>query len=257
MHRSLSDMALRGALAKANGSTLMCVGKVRSAAVLLECIQPRLDPLDAFLLECLPFFLPFLPFLPQAREGSAAVPAAPVAGQIGESFYIATFRKKKLAIFSLDMAGGKEGATLLREVELSDTPVRLCMCGDSVCVAYTHEYRLFKNIAEGPVAETQLFACDKTNPYIVTMENESMLLSAEDMAMIVNADGMPCGAPLTLNAQVSPWPTAAVPMDNPDCGCKLTRVRPQRSDPDRLRPEQPVRGESSPASMGCPPTRWP
>ena len=52
--------------------------------------------------------------------------------------------------------------------------------------------------------------------------------------------------PLTEAVAGEPWPTAAIPMENPYCSCELTRVRPRCS---RLQPSWLRQGGFVPVSF--------
>ena len=54
--------------------------------------------------------------------------------------------------------------TLIREIDLGAEALRVCMCQATVCVGFREEYRIFKNVVGGPVAESVLFAIKNTPP---------------------------------------------------------------------------------------------
>ena len=123
-------------------------------------------------------------------------------GALEGRHYIVTVKKRKLLVWTLSTSG-KEGVEPVTELELAEQPLRICMCGSSLCVGYEREYRIFRNIHTAQVEESVLFPVYTANripPYLATMDDESgvetMLISAEDMCMIVDSSGNPAGAPL-------------------------------------------------------------
>eukprot|EP01047_Picozoa_sp_COSAG01_P003375 COSAG01_NODE_98_length_26629_cov_56.866453_25_plen_364_part_00 len=134
-------------------------------------------------------------------------------GRVEGGLYVATVRGKKrqLMVWAMDegvLSSGKEGvapvAAFATPIELADTPVRMCMCGSSLCVAYATEYHVFKNVIVGPVTEEKIYTPPVVAPYLMTINDDAMLISAEGMAMITGADGMPLpgSPPLMIPGQV-------------------------------------------------------
>ncbi len=126
-------------------------------------------------------------------------------GFVEGAHYVITVKKRKLMVWTLNTSG-KEGVEPVTELELEDEPRQICMCGPSVCIGYAREYRIYRNVhTPDRIEESPLFpvyTSMQIPPFLATMDDDTMLLSAEDMCMIVDSNGNPAGAPLTVSGQV-------------------------------------------------------
>lgn len=126
-------------------------------------------------------------------------------GFLEGAHYVITVKKRRLMVWTLSTSG-KEGVEPVTELELPDEPRQICMCGPSVCIGYAREYRIFRNVhTPERIEESPLFpvyTSMQIPPFLATMDDDTMLLSAEDMCMIVDSNGSPAGAPLTVSGQV-------------------------------------------------------
>jgi hypothetical protein len=126
-------------------------------------------------------------------------------GLLEGAHYVITVKKRKLMVWTLNTSG-KEGVEPVTELDLEDEPRQICMCGPSVCIGYAREYRIYRNVhTPDRIEESPLFpvfTSVQIPPFLATMDDDTMLLSAEDMCMIVDSNGNPAGAPLTVSGQV-------------------------------------------------------
>lgn len=126
-------------------------------------------------------------------------------GFLEGAHYVVTVKKRKLMVWTLNTSG-KEGVEPVSELDLPDEPRQICMCGPSVCIGYAREYRIFRNVhTPDRIEESPLFpvfTSMQIPPFLATMDDDTMLLSAEDMCMIVDSNGNPARAPLTVSGQV-------------------------------------------------------
>ena len=138
---------------------------------------------------------------PKALKGSSLM----CAGKIDGKLYVATINKKKLELMVWEMdQNSKDGVTpapaFARPLDVkrltdrcSGTPMRMSMCGSSICIGYEKGYVMFQNVVAGPVGEQNLDHLPPVvAPYLMTMNDTDMLVSCEEMGMILEAgNGMP------------------------------------------------------------------